>query len=227
MNKIVIFDASTLISFSMNGMLDIIKDLKKNFNGKFIITKDVKREVIDKPIEIKKFELEALKIKQLLNEKILEMSCSLGIKEDEISKKTKEIIERARNIFIADKKINLIDSGESSCLALSVILNKKGIKNIICIDERTTRILCEKPENLKKLMEKRLHAKLKYIKKDFKFFNQFKIIRSVELVYVAYKKNLIKIGNGKLLDALLYALKFKGCAISGEEIEEMKRIGKD
>jgi hypothetical protein len=224
-SKVLIFDASTLISFSMNGILDIVKDLKKDFNGKFLITKDVKREVIDKPITIKKFKLEALKIKQLLDEKILEMPSSIDIEEKEISKITEEIKKMGSSIFRADREINLIDSGEASCLALSSILNKKKVENVICIDERTTRVICEKPRNLKNLMEKKLHTTLKYNKKEFKFFSQFKIIRSVELVYVAYKKNLIKIGNGDVLDALLYALKFKGCAVSMEEIDEIKRIG--
>ena len=44
-------------------------------------------------------------------------------------------------------------------------------------------------------------------------------------MYVAYKKGLIKIQDPQLLDALLYAMKFKGAAISGDEIKEILRIG--
>ena len=77
--KAIIFDSSTLISFSMNGLLPELKALKKVFNGIFIITSDVKREVIDKPITIKRFELDALRLKQLLDENVLEMPVSLGI----------------------------------------------------------------------------------------------------------------------------------------------------
>jgi len=44
-------------------------------------------------------------------------------------------------------------------------------------------------------------------------------------MYVAYKKGLIKLKGELVLDALLYALKFKGCSISGEEIRQIKRIG--
>jgi hypothetical protein len=65
---------------------------------------------------------------------------------------------------------------------------------------------------------------LRYNKKEFEFFRQFKIIRSIELAYIAYKKGLVKFGDGKLLDALLYSLKFKGCAVSSEEIEEIKKL---
>jgi len=226
MTKIIIFDSSTLISLAMNGLLPELKELKKIFKGKFIITQDVKREIIDKPITIKRFELEALRLKQLLDEKTLVMPVSVGIKDSEISKKTNEILDIANDIFIGgDKNIKLIDSGEASCLALGKLLSEKKIENIIAVDERTTRMLCEKPENLDRLLEKKLHTKISLNKKNFEFFKGFKIIRSTELIYVAYKKNLVKLGNGKLLDALLWALKFKGCSISVDEIKEIKRIG--
>ena len=40
-----------------------------------------------------------------------------------------------------------------------------------------------------------------------------------------YKKKIVEFGNHVLLDALLYAVKFKGCAISGDEIKEIKNLG--
>lgn len=227
MKKAIIFDASTLITFSMNGLIDEIMALKKIFKGKFLITNDVKREVIDKPLTIKRFELEALRIKQLLDEKVLEMPSSLGLDDNKISQETREFKNAANSIFIGRrKKIKLIDSGEASCLALSRMLDKKNVKNVLAIDERTLRMLCEKPENLKKLMEKKLHTKLIANTDNYKIFKGFKIIRSSELVYVSYKKGLIRLKKGPLvLDALLYAVKFKGCSISGDEIREIKAIG--
>ena len=223
--KAIIFDASTLISFSMNGLLPELKELRKIFNGKFILTNEVKKEVIDKPMTIKRFSLEALKIKQLMDEKIFDMPSSLGINESEISKKSNEILDIAnKTFFSAEKDMHLIDSGEASCLALSKILNEKSIKNVIAVDERTTRMLGEKPENLEKLLRKKLHTKIKSKKENFKFFKGFNFIRSAELVYIAYKKKLVGLKNGLVLDALLYAVKFKGCAISGKEIEEIKRL---
>ena len=90
--KILIFDSSTLISFSMNGLYDELAKLKKIFNGKFIITEDVKREVIDKPLTIKRFELEALRIKQMLDEKILEMPEAIGVSNRVLSKNILNIL---------------------------------------------------------------------------------------------------------------------------------------
>ena len=46
--KIIIFDASTLITLVMNGLTEELRSLKKIFNGKFIITNEVKYEIVDK-----------------------------------------------------------------------------------------------------------------------------------------------------------------------------------
>lgn len=224
--KAIIFDSGTLISFSMNGLLDVLKDLKGIFNGKFLITEGVKKEVIDKPLTIKRFELEALKIKQLLGEGVLELPDSVGIGNDEINRGAEEILDVANKTFIGGgKDITIIHFGEAESLSLSKILTKKGIDNVIAIDERTTRVLVEKPENLKKILGKKLHIQINSKNENYNFFKGYKIIRSPELAYVAYKKGLVKIQDPMLLDALLYAMKFKGAAISGDEIREILRIG--
>ena len=225
-SKAIIFDSGTLISFSMNGLTDEIKKLKSIFKGKFLITNDVKREIIDKPLTIKRFELEGLKLKQLLSEGVLEMPSSLGIKDNEITKKSDEILDMVNSIFVGKdgKNIHIIDTGETSCLALSHILTEKKIKNVIALDERTTRMLVENPESLQNYLEKKLHVRITAKKEDFKFFKQFKIIRSTELIYVSYKKGLINMKGEKVLDALLYAMKFKGASISNDEISEIKKI---
>ena len=226
MKGIIIFDASTLISLSMNGLLNELVKLKEIFNGKFLITHEVKYEVIDRPINVKRFELEALRVKKLLEEKVLELPESLGIKKDEISSKTEKILKIANNMFIGNRKnIKIIHSGEAACLALSRILLDKKIPHVIATDERTTRMLGEKPEKLKELFEKKMHTRVKLVKSDFKYFRGFKFIRSSELLYVAWKKGLIDLKDGrKVLDALLWAVKFKGCAVSGDEIKEIMSI---
>ncbi len=222
--KVIIFDASTLISISMNGLYPELKKLKEKFNGKFIITKEVKYEVIDRPIQIKRFELEALRLKELFDQKIIESPSSVGFSDAEISRKTQEILEISNKSFIGNgKEIHLIDLGEASCIALANIIGNK-VDYLLAIDERTTRMLCENPENLRKLLEKKLHTKIIVKNQNFKLFKGLNIIRSTELIYVAYKKGIFEIKNNQLLDALLYGLKFKGASISDEEIEEIKKI---
>ena len=224
--KALIFDSGALISFSMNGITEIIAKLKENFKGKFLVTQEIKREIVDKPMKIKRFELEALKLKALLDEGVLEMPSSLGIKDSEITNQGNKILKIANSTFQGTRRaIHLLDMGETSCLALSRILTQRKIKNVIVVDERTTRMLVEKPENLKSILEKKIHTKISIKQDNLKFFKGFGIIRSAELVYVAYKKGLVKLKGSNVLSGLLYAMKFKGSAISGDEIEEIKRIG--
>ncbi len=224
-SKAIIFDSGTLISFSMNGVTDILEKLRGIFDGKFIITPDVKREVIDRPLQIKKFSLEALKIKHLLDMKILELPSSIGLNDKDVARRTSEMLDRANSTYRGGRDIHVIDYGEASCLAVSKMLSEKGIENVIAVDERTTRMLVEKPENLKDLLERKLHTRITLVKKGFESFKNFKVIRSVELIYVSWKKGLVELKDGNyVLDALLYALKFKGCAVSSEEIEEIKKM---
>jgi len=226
MNKAIIFDSSTLINFAINGLLQELGELKKLFDGKFLITSEIVGEIVDKPMRIKRFELEALKIKELITDKILEMPSSLGIEENKISKMTNEIMNIANNTFFGQgNAMHIIDVGESSCLALSRLLNEKGINNVVSVDERTMRLLCEKPENLMAIFQKKLHTDLKMKKENLKSFQDFRFIRSTELIFIAYKKGIVKLRNhGNVLDALLYAMKLNGCSISEEEISEMKRL---
>lgn len=225
MKKAIIFDSGTLINFSMNGLISLLKDLNTAFKGDFIITPQVKYEVIDKPINIRRFQLGALKLNQLFNEGVLKLPTDVGIKGDELEKYTKKYQKLANTAFKTDTEmINLIHKGEASCFAVSKLLTDKGIKNVISIDERTARMLTEKPENLEKLMEQKLHTSITSNKDNYKFFKGFQFIRSAELVYIAYKKNLLKIKHSKLLEALLFAVKYKGCAISTDEIMTMKKL---
>ena len=224
--KILIFDSSTLISFAMNGLYEELEKLKKIFPGKFIITEDIKKEVIDRPLSIKRFELEALQIKKLLDNKILEMPEAIDIKNNELISETRKVMDFANNCFKTNNKtIHLIDYGEASCLALARLLNQRKIENAVVVDERTARMLGEKPQNLLKLMSEKLHTKVMPNSGNYNFFKGLRFIRSSELIYVAYKKGLIDLKNGQVLDALLWAMKFKGCAISGDEIKEIERIG--
>lgn len=226
--KAIIFDSSSLINFTMNGLLEEFRGLKKLFGGKFLITKEVKEEIVDKPMKIKRFELEALKLKQLMLDGIIEMPSSIGIDDNKISKLSKEMEDIANNTFFGSQSsIHIISAGESSCLALSRLLNEQGMANVLSIDERTIRVLGEKPENLLAIFQKKLHTSIKMKKENLRTFANFKFIRSTELIYIAYKKGVVRLTNNNviILDALLYGLKLNGCSISDEEIEEIKRIG--
>jgi hypothetical protein len=156
--KVLIFDAGALINLSMNGLLYILPALKAKFKGKFIITHSVKEEVIDRPMKVQRFELGALRIQKLLEDKVLEMAETLDISHAQIEGETIKLVEKINHFIQAnDRWIKIVSPGEISCLALSNELEKKGFGSIIAIDERTTRLLSEKPENLEKLMSRKLH----------------------------------------------------------------------
>lgn len=216
--KYLIFDSGTIINFSMNGMLSILEELKKIFRGRFLITEPIKYEIIEHPAKINKFKFGALQIKKLLDNKVIELAENL-VDRKKLQQKTKEILDISNHTFFSENKpIHIIDWGEASSIALTKILDGE---KIIVVDERTTRVLCEKPENLRKLLQKKLHSKIEAKKQNFAHFQNIKIIRSTELAYIAYKKGFINLKNGNVLEALLYAFKFKGCSISDKEIREI------
>ena len=224
-NKFLIFDAGPIISLTMNGLLDIIEKLKKEFDGEFVIPPAVKREVVDRPLKIKKYSLEGVRVKNLLDRGVLKLTSDF-VSNSSLNRETKKIMKLVNSSFKAEstgEDIRLIQKGEAACLAFSKLC---GCENVIVIDERTTRMLTEAPENLERLMEKKLHTGIKVNMENLGFLKNFKFIRSSELLYVAYKKNLFEIKKDKtLLEALLYGVKFKGAAISSGEIDEIKRLG--
>ena len=224
-DKAIIFDASTIISFAMACMYEELRKLQKNFGGHFIITRDVKKEIIDKPMQIPRFQLEGIKLQELVNEKVLEFPDVLGVKDSEINIGTKKVMDIANSSFVDNRgKIKLISEGEASCVALSQILNARKIPNVLAIDERIMRSLCETPDGLKKHLERKMHTKIQVKKEKLHFFKEFKIIRSVELAYIAYKKGLIGTKGKNILSSLVNALRFKGCSISNDEIAEIKKM---
>ena len=109
----IIFDASTIISLAMNGLLGKIKELKGIFKGNFFITREVKEEVIDRPINVKRFELEALRVKRLLDEGILQLPSAIGISDKEVTDKTNKMVEIANDMFESrgGEKVSLIREG--------------------------------------------------------------------------------------------------------------------
>jgi len=219
--KTLIFDSGPLINLLMNCFIYILEDLKKEFNGEFIITKEVKKEIIDRPLNIKRFKLGALRLKELFNKEIIKHADITPEQVNELRIKRDKLMQLANTTFkTKGKYVHLIDRGEAAALALSQMLNNAPL----VIDERTTRMLCEDPEKLRRLMEKKLHTLIKSKKENYKFFKDFKIIRSTELIYIAYKKGLFHLKNKSILEAALYGLKFKGCSISDQEIEKMKSL---
>ena len=218
--KALIFDSSSIITLALNNLLYILEPLKKKFGGEFYITEDIKKELIDNSMQIKRFMLEALTIKKLIDDGVLKI-----VSSKEIAKEAERLENIANYTYKTQEEwIRIIHEGEASCLALYSMI--KADKKALVIDERTTRMLVEAPDNLRKLFEKKLHTKISSKPENYSFFKGFNIIRSSELALIAYSAKIISLPTKpkEAIAALLYAQKYKGCAISWQEIDLAKTM---
>ena len=86
--KYLIFDAGPIISLAMNGMLPVIEKLKGVFDGEFIMTPHVKNEVVNRPMKIKKFKLEAIQVNDMIERGIFKMSSTV-VPQEKLDKEVK------------------------------------------------------------------------------------------------------------------------------------------
>lgn len=227
--KTLFFDTGPLISITMNHILWVLQPLKKQFNGNFFITESVKKELVDKPLKTKRFKLEAIQSLQQINSKVIEVKYVNGIDE-----KTKELLTVANKCFkYGENYLTIVQYGEIETLAAALLINADAI----VVDEKTIRLLIEDPEKLEKNLSHRMHRKINIDHKNMNIFSEtvksVKLIRSTELITIAFDLGLLDnyspdIPNAKreLLDALLWGLKLEGCAISEKEIRLISKLEK-
>lgn len=196
----------------------LLPKLKKEYGGKFLIPATIKREVIDKPLTIPRFKFEGYRLKKLLEEGILDV-----VHEGDYKEEIKAIEELANSTFSADgKELSIIQEGEIALLAMAKLMKVDAV----AVDERTTRLLIESPDQIPALIGAKLHTqiytnpeKLKQLREKLSGIN---LLRSVDLCTIAYLKGFLD-QNKEVLDGLLWALKFSGCAVSQKEIEEYSK----
>lgn len=222
LHKFVV-DSSTLISLSSTCLFNLMKELSKKFNIGFVISEKILEETVGNALKIKRFELNALRISKGLSEGWLKIK-KLNEKDRQLLEK---VLECANSCYISEHgPLNIIHPGEAEILVLAKSIKAEGM----VIDERTTRMLIEEPRRLKALLEKRHRERVKMVPEKARFFKKnfgkLTIIRSSELVALAYEKGLLQkmLGDGsEVLRAALYAVKYNGCALSAEEIERFYR----
>lgn len=225
--KSLIFDAGPIISLATNNLLWILEPLKGRFNGKFYITNAVRQELVDKPLETKKFKFEAIQVERLIENGVLET-----IDNNFIREKTPGLLNTANEIFTAyNNYIRIVHYAEMSVIAAAISINADAI----VLDEKTTRFLIENPKMIMEILKKTLHMPISINESNLKEFNNtvegIKTIRSIELVTIAYEHGLLesyvtKIPDARknLLESVLWGVKLNGCAVSKEEIEQIVKI---
>ncbi len=224
--KILFFDTGPIITLVISRLAPLLGELKKTMGGHFYITPAVKYELIDRPLTVRRFEFEALQVIKMIRDGILE------VYEDVPRQKVRELIALANTSFRLDgKTMDVIQEGEMESIATALQIDAAGV----VMDERTLRLFIENNRDMKALLERRFQ---KTVTPDLKKMDAFSskledvtIIRSIELVGVAYKLGLLddyipdgKKGRDQLLDAVLWNTKFNGCAVTEEEIQELKQF---
>ncbi|MFH0817304.1 MAG: hypothetical protein V1909_01590 [Candidatus Micrarchaeota archaeon] len=218
LGKAVVCDSSSLIALAESCLFGVIELLGESLPGGFFVSERVKRECIDTPMRMRSHELTAVRLKDAMNRGVIKLSAAGS--EGELN----SILWAANNIFyVKGKPLSIIHSGEADMIAAAKIM---GTNNIL-IDERTTRMLVEAPEKLRDHLEREfmrsVHVNEEYLLRFEKMTKELVIIRSSELVMVAYERGYFRRYGSlekKAVEASLYGLKFNGCGISFSEIDE-------
>ncbi|MDD3244608.1 MAG: hypothetical protein PHU47_00480 [Candidatus ainarchaeum sp.] len=215
----IVLDSGILIGFSQTCFLPLMPEIKSKI-GELIITTGVKYECIDRVRNNMKFKLSSLRIEEYINEFVFTVVS--GSKE--LNEKTNRILNLSNSIFsINNNPLHLVDFGEAECLALLGLTNA----DCLAIDERTTRMLVEAPEALLEVLKRKYRNKSITLNSEkYEKFQQeigkVTVIRSVDLFSYAYEQKLIPeyMLKREFLKSALYSLKFNGCSVSFEEIDE-------
>lgn len=213
----VVSDTSSLISLSENCLLWVFDKLGLDV----VVPEKVKEEMLDRPLQIRRFSLGALRLSSLLRNGTIEIYGN-----EKVSENTGRMLELSNSLLLYKRSpITIIQEGEAQALAL-VQMFEAGT---LLIDERTTRLLVEDIDMLRKYMENRTGYGLEINKKARRQIEDelagINVIRSAEVVAYAYERGLLGDVDGpKALESALWALKFKGCSITDEEISEYSRM---
>lgn len=227
--KSLVFDSGPIISLTTTNLLWILERLKHKYNIDFFIVDKVKKELVDRPLHIRRFEFEAVQVMKLIENGILKI-----IDDEDIKNFGAELCDMANHVVkVYDNYVEIVHPAEMEALALAIKRNS----NLFVIDERTTRLLIEDIESLKRLMKIRLNkdviVDLDMYKKFKSIVKNIKMVRSTEIVAVAYELGLLndlipKINQGRniLIKSMLWGIKIHGCAISRREIDKIIDIEK-
>ncbi len=213
----IVFDSSTIISITQTCMSKILlEDLVEETKMKFFISQSVFEESVSNPMKIKRFELTASRINDLVERNYLEVYPS----SEKLVKEAQRVMDLANSIFsMKNHSLAIVQKGEAECLAILNLTEQR----ILSIDERTTRMLIEEPKALQNYVEFKFKSKLQVNQGNLNKFGIFipdiVIVRSSELLALAVEKGLFS-NKKNFVEGALYALKFSGCSVSDEEVDD-------
>jgi len=215
--KRIVFDSSSIISLTNNCFFSFFEHLKDDVNAELLIGKGVYDETVSSALKSKKFRVQAYRINHLVNSGIFTL-----VKDKNLDNETKTFLGVSNNLlFVNNQGVKIIQYGEAECVAIHKI---KPV-DLFIVDERTTRYLLEDLNQLKNLIEKRLHTPVRLNPKMQgeldSYFGNVAIGRSTELIKYGFEKNYFPglSKDKRFLEGLLWSLKLSGCAINTSEID--------
>ncbi|MCI0504146.1 hypothetical protein L0Y65_05560 [Candidatus Micrarchaeota archaeon] len=226
MTRDVLCDSGVLISLTAGCLDNILYFFADHYNVRFVIPPSVEYETVTRPLYngLRKHLFSAIRIKDAIADGVVE------VVDAKVEDEGRRIMNAANSMFyMKGKPIRLVQYGESEMLALALAL---GVDNIL-IDERTTRMLIEAPFQLKAHLESEFQVNVMVNKASFRELSsrvsQLKVLRSSELVMLAYEHGYFKNFSNlqkEALEAALYKMKYSGCSISFDEIREYMEIAR-
>jgi hypothetical protein len=222
---VAVVDSSSIISCSTNCISWVFDELKEK-GFEFVVPKAVEKEVIYSGLATQKYKLEAIRVMRHFITK------SFTVVEDHYDTMTSTLLNYANTSFrVKNQNLKILQEADAQVAALAKQINADAI----ITDERTLRLLIESPDSLQGLMQHRLRTDVQVnqnsVHEFHKHVGNIPIFRSVDLVAYAislgifdemiettkvYDKNSRK----DLIEGVLSALRFAGCGVSFEEIND-------
>ena len=227
--KSLIFNSGPIINLAMNNLLWVMQPLKEKFDGEFYITDGVYKEIVEKPLQSKKYKFESLQILHLISTGILQM-----YETETIHNYAQNLTDLMNKCFKAhDRWINIVQFAEIETISCAKHIGSQTI----VIDERTTRKMIENIDFVADNLRKKLHTNIivnrENIEKVKKELKDLHVLRSTELFAMAYElgfitkdltkdeKKRVKNINKEILEGGLWALKLNGASITENEINDI------
>jgi len=225
-SKDILCDSGAFISLTTSCLDPVLYFLSEKFKIRFIIPPNVEYETVIRPLQtgLKQHAFSAIKIKEAIKDGVI-TKVDIGAEYQ-----MQRVMRSANSMFyVKGKPLQLIQSGEAEMIALAKEL---GVRDIL-IDERTTRLLIEAPISVREHLAKEFGINVMLDKKALSEFSSLTqgmtAIRSSELVMMAYENGFFdhfdELKN-EALEAALYKIKFSGCSLRFDEIDEYLRMVK-
>ena len=204
-------DTGTIITLLTSRLIHVLDRIKTKHTVRFTITPYVYEELVNKPASIKKYQLESLEVKMLIEKGVLELQNVSKQRVNQAEKRADQIIE------VDGQPIDLVQKAEVSCLVTG---------NPTLMDERTLRLICEDSEELLQVMTIRKRKAVGLNKNALQAFQAYvncpPIFRSVELITWAIMNGHLsdyKLDNPTFaIESMLWSCKHNGAAVSNEEV---------